>query len=442
MQRIADRTDDRGAPATGDGEVPEALDLLLQVASLLFANGQTSERTTRTVEHLAESLGLRAQVFLNWGEVRIDVAGCGPAASGAAAVSPLAVEMGKVAAETRVIAATAAAGATTAAVRTQLAAIEGAPPASTLRFGAMAAAGAAALGVIFGVADLASLLLIAASAGAGGVLRRGLGRISANPFVQPACAALLAGLVGAVALRLHLGAAPRLVMVCPCMVLVPGPHLLNGALDLARARIALGWARLLFAGVIVLAICVGLLAGLGLGGAALPASGANATAPLGYDVAAAGVAVAAYGTFFSMPWRLLPIPMAVGMAAHALRWLAIGPGGASLETGALVAGLLAGAITTPLADRLHLPFAALGFASVVSLIPGVFVFQMAGGLTQAVSLGGGARPALWSDIADNGATAFMITLSIAIGLILPKLILDRDEPPMAPAGRNRQRPKR
>jgi len=42
--------------------------------------------------------------------------------------------------------------------------------------------------------------------------------------------------------------------------------------------------------------------------------------PLFCDVIAAGVAVAAYGTFFSMPWRMLPIPMLIGMLVHAARW--------------------------------------------------------------------------------------------------------------------------
>jgi len=38
------------------------------------------------------------------------------------------------------------------------------------------------------------------------------------------------------------------------------------------------------------------------------------------DVIVAGCAVASFGTFFSMPWRLLAFPVAVGMIAHAARW--------------------------------------------------------------------------------------------------------------------------
>src|SRR6201999_1017465 len=98
-------------------------------------------------------------------------------------------------------------------------------------------------------------LLIAISAGAGACLRRWLSGISRNPFVQPLCAALLAGAVGAVAVDLQLSSALRLVAVCPCMILVPGPHLLNGAIDMARARIDLGAWRIAYARVSLLLIC-------------------------------------------------------------------------------------------------------------------------------------------------------------------------------------------
>ena len=49
-----------------------------------------------------------------------------------------------------------------------------------------------------------------------------------------------------------------------------------------------------------------------------------------WDVAA-GCAVAAFGTFFSMPWRLLPFPISVGMLAHAARWALISLVGARIR---------------------------------------------------------------------------------------------------------------
>jgi uncharacterized membrane protein YjjB (DUF3815 family) len=285
--------------------------------------------------------------------------------------------------------------------------------------------------VIFGAAHPFSLLLIAISAGAGACLRRWLSGISGNLFVQPLCAALLAGAIGAIAVRLQFSSVLRLIAVCPCMILVPGPHLLNGTIDIARARIGLGASRIAYAGVIILMICTGLLTGLSVGSVGLPVSVPSYPVPLGYDAIAAGVAVASYGTFFAMPWRMLPIPIVVGMLAHASRWEMISVAGASAETGALVACLVVGIIITPIADRLRLPFAAFAFASVVSLMPGVFLFRMAGGFVDLVTLGEKASlDVLFNAIAD-GTTAVLIILAMALGLILPKMCIEHFYPGLA-----------
>ena len=123
---------------------------------------------------------------------------------------------------------------------------------------------------------------------------------------------------------------------------------------------------------------------------------------------AAGVAVAAYGAFFSMPWRLLPVPVLVGMLAHSVRWVAIFVAGVSPAMGALLSCLLVGAIIAPVADRLRLPFAGLAFASVVSLIPGVFLFRMAGGLVELLQPGDDARGDLVGAVIVDAGNAFLI----------------------------------
>jgi uncharacterized membrane protein YjjB (DUF3815 family) len=240
---------------------------------------------------------------------------------------------------------------------------------------------------------------------------------------------LLAGGVGSAAARFGLSSPLQLVAICPCMILVPGPHLLNGMIDLTRARIALGAARVGYASAIVLAICAGLILGLSLGGVDLPVSGPAPAVPLGYDVIAAGIAVAAYGTFFAMPWRMLPIPILIGMAAHASRWALIALAGASVESGALIACLIVGTVMTPITDRLRLPFAAFAFAAVVSLIPGVYLFRMAGGLVQLIGLGRAAPFDLLLDTVVDGATALLITLVMTFGLIVPRMCIDYFYPP-------------
>ena len=295
----------------------------------------------------------------------------------------------------------------------------------------MAAAGAAALGVIFGTMHLLSLLLIALSAGAGACLRRWLATKSANLLVQPLCAALLAGVLGAISVRFQLSSVLRLVAVCPCMVLVPGPHFLNGGIDLFRGRIALGASRIAYASLITAMISAGLILGLALVGVSLPASGPTNSVPIEYDIVAAAVAVAAYGTFFAMPWQILPIPIVIGMLAHACHWMAISLAGTSAVTGTFLACLVVGILMTPIADYLRLPFAGLAFASVVSLIPGVFLFRMAGGLVDFVILGTKAPQDLLIQALTDGTTALLIFFAMGFGLIVPKMCIEHFTRPTA-----------
>jgi uncharacterized membrane protein YjjB (DUF3815 family) len=190
-----------------------------------------------------------------------------------------------------------------------------------------------------------------------------------------------------------------------------------------RARIPLGLARLTYASLIILAISTGLLIGLALGGTTLPPAAPGRFAPLLSDTIAAGVAVAAYSSFFSMPWRLLPVPVVIGMAAHAVHWAAMVGAGLSPEMAALLSCLLVGTLITPIADRLRLPFAALAFASVVSLIPGVFLFRMAGGLVELVQ-GGDADARLVAVVIADAGQAFLIMLTMTVGLIVPKMVIE------------------
>jgi uncharacterized membrane protein YjjP (DUF1212 family) len=409
----------------------EGLALISLSARLLFENGQSTEKVVSAIDQLADALGFRATVFPRWGELTVLIKDGSGSRYEILAAAPAGVDMRKVAATIGVIDDVCDGCLDAAAARSALETIARFPPVSITRFALLAAAGAAALGVIFGATHPFSLLLIAISAGAGAWLRRWLATISRNLFVQPLCAALLAGVIGAIAVRLQLSSALRLVAVCPCMILVPGPHLLNGTVDLARARIALGASRVAYAGVIILMICTGLLTGLSFASVNLPASAPSYPVPLGYDVIAAGVAVAAYGTFFAMPWRMLPIPAAIGMLAHASRWAMISLAGASVQTGALVACLIVGIVITPIADRLRLPFAAFAFASVVSLIPGVYLFRMAAGLVDLVTLGPNASADVLLNTIADGATAMLVILAMAIGLILPKMCIEYFYPGLA-----------
>jgi uncharacterized membrane protein YjjP (DUF1212 family) len=402
--------------------IDPALDLAARAAALLLENGQTTEGTTRAVASIGAGLGRDLQLFPGWGQLTVHAAP--EAASLHRAATPIGVDIGRVTAAEQLIARVARGEVPAPQARDLLQAVQSHPPVSLARLAIMAGLGAASLGVIFGAADPLTLGLIALSAGLGGCLRRAVAHLNSNPFLQPFAAACLAGLIASLAIAWNLPVASRLVAVCPCMVLVPGPHVLNGAMDLVRTRIPLGMARLGFAGLVVLAICSGLLLGLFLGGASLDAGGPAKVVPLAYDVGAAALAVAAFGAFFNMPWRTLALPMALGVVAHALRWLLLAKG-YSVPMGAFAACLLVGSVVSPLSYLLRLPFSAMAFASVVSLMPGVYLFQAA---SQAMALAGapqGDPMPVMLGLLQNGITAFLVVAAMTAGLILPKLVTDQ-----------------
>lgn len=410
-----------------------ALKLISVSTQILCINGQTTHRIIEEARLLARSLGYSVTVSAAWNQFVIKLDNLPDVVEENALISPrvevldvtpVGVDMNKVSQTISVLDEIRSKSLPLEQALNKLNEIANLAPASNSRFVAMAGVGAAALGVIFGVTDLPTLLVIFLSASAGAAARRVTARFSRNIFAQPLVASFLAGLVGALLQTYKFDSSLQFIEVCPCMILVPGVHIINGSADLARGRMSLGVARLTFSGLTVLMICLGLLLGLSVGDQTLAPVVNGHSLPLIYDVLAASLAVAAFGTFFSMPWRVLMIPMVIGAAAHAIRWSVI-ESGHSAVIGAAAACLFAGMVATPLAHKLRLPFAALAFASVVSLMPGVFLFRMSSALIDIYKLGSKSTESLLGNAASDGMTAMMICLAIAFGLIVPKLVIDR-----------------
>ena len=231
----------------------ERSDLVLKYAQVLHANGQTTGETIAATKRLAKELGLTAQVIPGWSCIQLQATDGNNRAFSVASVSPIGVDMSRVSSVMKVIE-KADTQISLPSLEEKISAISHAPPDPTWLFTLAAAGGAVALSLIFGIEHIASAGLIALSAGAGALIRRRLGKYTSNPFLQPFCAALVAGIIGAFAVINNLSSSLRLIAIVPCFVLVPGPPVLNGMIDLIQARISMAVSRLVYAGFIILAI--------------------------------------------------------------------------------------------------------------------------------------------------------------------------------------------
>ncbi len=394
----------------------ERWELALTAARLLHENGQETHGTLTAFGRLSEHLGIQATLLPAWGELFLQVNG---ERVRVAAAVPSNINMSRVAATLQTVDAICAGHLSTAEAKAALEAAGRAPESNLLLFVFACAAGAGALVIINGASHPLVIGIVALCAAAGALLRRGLEHRSANSLQQIFAASLLAGIVGAAAIGRHLHSPLALVALGPLLVLVPGPAIVNGIFDLDAFRLPLGGARLGFGLLTVLAICAGVLIGLSFGGTTVPTSLPTRITPLWLDVLCAGIAAASYGIFFAMPLRMLVYPVGIGMLAHAVHWWAVSRMGLSNATGVGFGCLLVGLVLVPIAHRIRLPFAAVGFASVVCMVPGSYLFRVGGGLVQVQKDAGVVPLPLLGGILADGTTALSTIVAIALGLLVP-----------------------
>ncbi len=413
-----------GVPAPGRTSPTASEQFVLSVAQTLFENGEDTSGVLSTSRDLGDALGQPMSVIPRWGEIGLQRDG---RIIRTAPVVPWIVNMRRVTATLAIAAKVKSGqldGAAAAVAMTKAASL---PASSDIVFAIACALGAPALLLINGGSIDLVMAIVGGVAFFGGLLRRWLGRIEVdNGLPQLFAASLLAGVVGGAATLLHIRSSAGLIALGPLMVLVPGPALLGAAFDLLGLRIPLGMARLAYGLLAITALSAGVTIGTALAGGVGP--GPQVPAPhltLWLDMTCAAIASGAYAVFFSMPWRLMLFPVVTGACAHGVRWFCLSELHLSNAAGAGLACLFAGIVVEPVTRKLHLPFAAVGFASVVAQVPGTTVVRISGGLVELQRLSNAAMPDAIANIFGDAGTALLTFVAMALGLAIPKSLYMR-----------------
>src|SRR5262249_39508673 len=188
-------------------------------------------------------------------------------------------------------------------------------------------------------------------------------------LLLPLTAAFIGALLGGLAIRLGWTGTPERVLVVPALMLVPGPHLINGLLDLIDNHVPMALARFGLALGILFASAAGIIVGVELtlpdDVSFEPAAGADRLNIVS-GMVLAGIVTCGFAVFYNTSWRLLWMPILGGMAGHGLRFIAL-EAGCTLLAATFLGSLAVGVASTWMARSSKLPIAVIGFAGAVTM---------------------------------------------------------------------------
>jgi uncharacterized membrane protein YjjB (DUF3815 family) len=236
----------------------------------------------------------------------------------------------------------------------------------------------------------------------------------------PFTAAFIGAALGGVAIRRGWTETPGLALIVPALMLVPGPHLINGLLDLIDNYVPMSVARLALATAILLASALGIVLGIELTLAEPPIADESATTDhlnLISDMLLAGVVTCGFAVFYNAAWAHIGMAALGGMAGHGLRYLA-SVAGCRIEVATFLGGLAVGIVSAVIARRYKIPFAVIAFAGAVTMMPGMQMYRALGGSLQIARLKNEAGLPMVASTIGNALQSSLAVGALALGLIL------------------------
>jgi uncharacterized membrane protein YjjP (DUF1212 family) len=279
--------------------------------------------------------------------------------------------------------------------------------------------GAAALAGLLG-ADAGAVSVAALSTSLGLPVRSWLHRRRFSLLALPLAAAFVGALLGGAAIRFGWTSTPGLVLIVPCLMIVPGPHLINGLLDLVDNHVPMSLARLGLAAGILLAAGLGLLVGVRLTLPDLPEvklNFGNDQLNLVTDMLLAGLVTCAFAVYYNAAWSLVRLAIVGGMIGHGLRFLAL-ESGWTLEAASFVGGFAVGLVAAWMARSSKTPLAAIAFSGAVTMMPGLQMYSALRGALQLAQRKTDAAADVVTATLANGFQAAAVAGALALGLVV------------------------
>jgi uncharacterized membrane protein YjjP (DUF1212 family) len=400
-----------------------AIEILAQAGRLLLEYNDSTKEIHRTLETTSRALSSeKCDVVVLYGGVTVSLAGEGPL------VMPVRELRYNAALQARVhliLAQMCDGKLEPSAALAQLQRVEADPPRHP-RWLAALLLGLAASGLakLLG-GDQGALLIVGLSTALGLVARQWLGRHKYNLLTLPLAAAFIGALLGGLAIRLGWTRTPGLVLIVPSLMLVPGPHLINGLLDVVDNFMPMGIARLGLALSILIACALGIVMGMKI---TLP------TLPLGEegmkidhlnlfsDILLAGIVTIGFAVFYNTAWLHVGLATLGGMIGHGLRYIGL-EAGLNLDAATFLGSFAVGLVAAWIARSYKLPVAVVSFAGAVTMMPGIQMYRALGGTLRL------ARAHDAPDLVDVARTAgyaleaCLVVSALAMGLVLAARIV-------------------
>jgi len=285
---------------------------------------------------------------------------------------------------------------------------------------------AACLGTLLG-ADLGAAIVAGLSSALGLVARQELHKYHMSLLTLPLAAAFIGAALGGLAIRHGWTRTPGLALVVPSLMLIPGPHLLNGLFDLVDNYLPMSLARLGLATAIILVSALGIVLGIELTLPGPPNAEQSANSVhlnLITDMLLAGVVTCGFAMFYNAAWAQIAMAAVGGMVGHGLRFVALN-NGARLEVATFFGGLAVGFVSAFIARSYKIPFAVVAFAGAVTMMPGLQMYRTLTGFLQLATYRKETElPAVARTLGDL-SQATLVVGALALGLIVAARTVQR-----------------